>query len=185
MRLWEIYGCDPNTGDPPMAMDYRHVEMLREEILTARPRVAVEIGAYRGHSTTAFLEAMRDLPDMHLHVFDTHITPKLRTMVATSSVSDRVFLHRNPVWGSDLAPDFAFIDGDHGLPALADLGWCLAREVPVIAMHDTRTAERLPECWGSAAVAKLLSGHLRRDWTEDCKDRPGENTWRGFGVSRA
>lgn len=182
MNLWTKYGIDPNTGDPPMAMDYRHVEILLAAILEAKPRVAVEIGSHKGHSLVAFLAAMDVLPEMVVHVFDPQITPELAALIYDFGRS-RVIIHREPVWGSDLRPDFVFIDGDHGQPALADLAWCLVKKVPVIAMHDTRSFERLAECWGAATIAGWMRVEPGRTWWEDCEDRPGEWTWRGFGVS--
>ena len=181
--LWTQYGLDPNTGNPPMAMDYRHVEMLHAEILKARPKVAVEIGSHKGHSLVAFLEAMKELPEMEVHVFEPNPTDTLWQMVKEPYFTKRISVHPRPVWTYDMRPDFVFIDGDHGIPALADLAWCLTKYVPVIAMHDTRTAARLKNCDGAAAVANLLRGMGTREWNEDHEDRPNEWTWRGFGVS--
>lgn len=181
--LWTKYGLDPNTGDPPMAMDYRHVEMLYAEILAARPKVAVEIGSHKGHSLVAFLAAMDELPLLLVHVYEPHVTPELANIIYGSDHKSRVIVHREPVWDSIVRPDFVFIDGDHGVPALADLAWCLANVVPVIAMHDTQSWHRLPECRWSFIAATLLRDMPTRQWWEDCEDRPGEATWRGFGVS--
>lgn len=183
MRLWTKYGLDPNTGDPPMAMDYRHVEMLHAAILEAKPRVAVEIGSHKGHSLVAFLEAMDELPMMELHVYEPHITPELKATLAVAGHRSRVTLHTEPVWDAIIQPDFVFIDGDHGIPALADLAWCLANTVPVIAMHDTQTWRRIPECRGAFLAACLLRDMPSRAWVEDNVDRPGKATWRGFGLS--
>lgn len=183
MNLWTKYGLDPDTGTPPMAMDYRHVEMLHAEILKARPKVAVEIGSHKGHSLVAFLAAMDELPEMQMYVNETHVTTELVDLIYASGERGRVHVSSRPIWTDHFTPDFVFIDGDHGIPALADLAWCLARGVRTIAMHDTRTASRLPECWGAATAAGLLRQMPGRTWTEDWEDRPGEWTWRGFGVS--
>lgn len=167
-----------------MAMDYRHVERLHAAILFAKPQVAVEIGSHKGHSMVAFLEAMRVLPEMRLHVFEPHLTPELtRCLELAGDIADRVQIRQCPVWNQSTRPDFVFIDGDHGLPALSDLAWCLAKDVRTIAMHDTRSALRLPDCWGAATAAMLLRDMPFRHWSEDFEDRPGEATWRGFGVS--
>lgn len=184
MNLWTHYNLDPNTGDPPMAMDYRHVEMLRDSLIAESPRIAVEIGSYRGHSTVAFLAAMEVLPEMQLHIFDTHLTHELLDVLDMSGIGGRIFPHQEPAWDCTIEPDYVFIDGDHGVPALADLAWCLTRNVSVIAMHDTRTASRLPHCDGAYTAANLLRGMNTRTWVEDHEDRPGENTWRGFGISK-
>lgn len=181
-NLWRKYQLPTFTGSPPMAMDYRHVTDLLNSILQAAPKVAVEIGSYQGHSTVAFIEAMDVLHDLHLHVFEPWPTPELRRILATYPL--RTTLHTTPIWGSDVRPDFVFIDGDHGVPALADLAYCLAREVPTIAMHDTNghTCGLTPE--GSEQAARLLREMPGRTWTEDKETREGEWTQRGFGVSR-
>lgn len=180
MHLWNKYGLPHPSGSPPMAMDYAHVERLYDSVMGCRPRLAVEIGSYQGHSTVAFLEAMNDIPDLELHVFDIAPTPQLRALVADRP---RVYLHPVSVWGSDLRPDYVFIDGDHGVPALADLGWALARGASTIAMHDTNshTAGLTPE--GSELAAGLLRDMPDRVWTEDKEPRAGQWTHRGFGES--
>lgn len=179
--LWKKHQLPSNTGSPPMAMDYRHVEALHAAILQGSPRVAVEIGSYQGHSTVAFIEAMHALPKMELHVFEPFPTPELRRVLSTHP--NRITLHIKPIWGSTVRPDFAFIDGDHGVPALADLAYCLARNTPVIAMHDTNgfTCGLTPE--GSEQAATLLKEMPNRLWVEDKEIRKGEFTQRGFGVS--
>ena len=179
--LWKKHQLPTFTGSPPMAMDYRHVTDLFNTIMQARPLVAVEIGSYQGHSTVAFTEAMHLIPEMVLHVFEPYPTPELRRVL--SEFPNRIELHTTPIWGSSVRPDFAFIDGDHGIPALADLAYCLARSTPVIAMHDTNghTCGLTPE--GSEQAARLLREMPNRVWTEDKELREGEFTQRGFGVS--
>jgi hypothetical protein len=180
-ELWKKYQLPTHTGNPPMAMDYRHVMALLSAITAAQPKVAVEIGSYQGHSTVAFIEAMHILPEMELHVYEPFPTPELRRVL--SAFPNRITLHTTPIWGSTIHPDFAFIDGDHGVAALADLAYCLARNVPVIAMHDTNgfTCGLTPE--GSEMAATLLKHMPKRVWVEDKELREGEFTQRGFGVS--
>ncbi len=178
--MWQKHGLPFDTGSPPMAMDCRHVLALYTALLKARPRVAVEIGSYMGHSTVAFLSATASLPEMQVHLFEPYPTPELLRLIADAP---QITLHRSPIWGSDLHPDFAFIDGDHGVPALADLAFCLARDVRVIAMHDSNghTCGLTPE--GSEMAANLLKAMPDRRFTEDCEYRKGEWTQRGFLIS--
>lgn len=183
MTLWQKYEIPPDLATPPMAMDYRHVEMLHRAIIEAQPRIAVEIGSHLGHSLVAFLEAMDDLPDMTLYVAETHWTPELLALVNRSPHTSRICMIEGPVWRHRIAADFVFIDGDHGQPALADLAWSIYSGAKVIAMHDTRSFDRLPECWGARTIAEWLSEDPTRTWFEDNEDRPDEWTWRGFGVS--
>lgn len=179
-KLWTTHRLPTDTGTPPMAMDYRHVEALYEAILTAHPVVAVEIGSYMGHSTTAFLHAMESLLRMELHIFEPYPTPELLRIISGNS---RVHLHESPIWDSPIEPDFVFIDGDHGVPALADLAFCLARGVRTIAMHDSNgfTAGLTPS--GSETAANLLKTMHGFYHTEDKEYREGEWTQRGFLVS--
>ena len=181
-HLWRKHQLPTFTGSPPMAMDYRHVVNLFESLIDTSPRVACEIGSHMGHSTVAFIEAMYLLPEMELHVFELHPTPELRRILST--FPDRIALHTTPIWGSSIRPDFAFIDGDHGVPALADLAYCLARGVPTIAMHDTQSFSCGLTAEGSEQAARLLREMPDRMWSEDKSLREGEWTHRGFGVSR-
>lgn len=174
--LWAKYHIQPDTAAPPMAMDLRHVRMLHQAILTAKPRIAAEIGSYKGHSTVAFLEA----PLEEFHIFEPYPTPELIALIAGRQ---NVHLHTAPIWQSPLRPDFVFIDGDHDLPALADLAFCLARGVRTIAMHDTRGFSTGLTPFGSEAAANLLSAMPDRLWQEDSLLREGEWTHRGLGVS--
>lgn len=180
MNLWTEYGIAEDHRNPPMAMDLRHVTLLHKSLLATRPRIAVEIGSHKGHSTAAFLKAMDDLPDMQVHIFEPHLTPELACLMAASRHNDRIFHHPEAVWGYDIDPDFAFIDGDHGLSAMADLAFCLSKQATTIAMHDT---EGRFDCWGSKLAADMLCGMKDRMWLSDAKPREGEFTHRGFGVS--
>jgi len=179
MTLTQKYGIAPDLSAPPMAMDERHIEALHQAVLTARPLVVAEIGSYKGHSTVAFLEAMEH-HFFYLHLFEPYPTPELLALIHGRL---NVHLHTTPIWQSPLRPDFVFIDGDHGVPALADLAFCLARGVRTIAMHDTNGHSCGLTPFGSEAAACLLKEMPDRDWVEDLQQRHGEWTQRGFGIS--
>ncbi len=180
--LWEEFGAVPDTKKPPMSMDLRHVEMLKDLLLATKPAVAVEIGSFKGHSTTAFLKAMEDLPDMQFHIVELAPTPELLKMIEGRK---NITLHRKAYWDLDIpGAGLVFVDGSHEWPALADTLTCLAQNVPVIAFHDTQAqAHGIPGCWGSALASKITSSSPSRFWYEDSEKREGEWTHRGFGVS--
>jgi hypothetical protein len=180
--LWEEFGVVPDTKQPPMAMDLRHIEMLKNLLLEIKPKVAVEIGSFRGHSTTAFLKAMQDLPDMHLHVVEPAPTPELLRLIGDHP---RVTLHRKAYWDLDIRDvSFCYIDGDHMFGALADTLHALANNVPYLVFHDTHShLHKIGGCHGSYLAAKAMANMDNRDWFCDSVDRPGEWTKRGFGFS--
>jgi hypothetical protein len=117
---------------------------------------------------------------MHLHVVEPHPTPSLMRLIE-SHRADRVTLHRRSSWQTGVAADFVFIDGDHQWPALADLAYALAQDVPAIALHDTRAI--CGGCWGAVLVGEILRDAPLRQWHCDDQERPGELTHRGFALS--
>jgi predicted O-methyltransferase YrrM len=169
----------------PMHTDRRHIEVLYRLALGLPPEsLIVEIGSWKGASAAAYVEAFQRRADLRAQLYDIAVTPELRRLVAESGVSSRITIFDRPVYKheSALAPAaLAFIDGDHGMAALADLAACLAAGCRIIAAHDTR----LP---GKGGEGSRLLGHLlhnaagRRCW-EDFQARPGEWTQRGFLVS--
>ena len=161
MNIWQQYGLEYHGVTPDMAMDLRHVNTLHDCITAVKPGVAVEVGSWKGHSTVAFLEAMKKLPDMHLHVVELYPKPELLEIL--KPFGDRVTLHTKPTWEiSDdemRCVDFIFIDGDHGLAAFADVCFALLYSPTAIAMHDTRTFTNLmmKECFGSEKAHEWIN----------------------------
>lgn len=171
-----------------MQMDDRHVQMLYRAACSEwrGTRVAVEIGSWKGRSTTALVEALNQGRLDHLHVIEVKPTRELREVLACARDASKVTLHTKPSWDLDLAAaDFVFIDGDHRWPALADTLRAVTWGAKVICMHDSASFPRLQSCWGSWNAAKMLKQCPGRVYEEDCEDRAGEKTFRGFLVSRA
>ena len=77
-------------------------------------------------------------------------------------------------WETGVHADFVFIDGYHQWPALADLSYALAQDVPAIALHDTRAI--CGGCRGAEMAAEILRDAPMRVWHCDDKERPGERT---------
>jgi len=173
VSLWHKYKIGKSEE---WFIDETHVNLLHEIIMIAKPKVAMEIGSYKGASLVAFLEAMDTIP-FQLHVVEPVITPELAILISTSPHRSRIIIHKENSYLTKINPDFIFIDGDHDMGVWKDMLYCFVRGVPTIAMHDTRTT--LPQCKGSREVAELLRGE---NFLEDCKRRPDERTERGFGL---
>ena len=183
--LWERFGVAPDLRKPPMAMDLLHVEMLHKAILVAKPKVAMEIGSFQGHSTVAFLAAMEELPDMRLHIVEPSVTPELKRLVQRSKYQDRITMHTKSSWEAGVkGVDLCYVDGCHMVGAMADTMHALSSSVPVIAMHDSQSGRQgIPGCVGSMLAADLLKKWDGRTWYEDAETRPGAWTHRGFAIS--
>jgi hypothetical protein len=180
----------PPGSDPNMELDDLHLHALHAacSIDIGRPgldRVAVEIGAFRGRSTVALVEAIHKGLLGHLHVVETNPTPELQKVLELAPAGT-VTLHTKPCWNTNLPRvDFCFIDGDHRWPALADTLCMLTLGAKVICMHDTKCWPKYENCWGSTMSANLLKQSDDRDYVEDAEDREGQLTFRGFLVSVA
>ena len=171
--------------DRPWSTDLRHIDILYRLSLALPPdSLIVEIGCWRGATATAYLEAMRYRQDLRLRLYDIKLRKQLKHLVWKSgpNVRDRVEIVDQPCWHdlSDPAA-LAFIDADHGWPALADLASCLAVGCRVIAAHDVHYDS--PEAHGSRLLGDILRASHYRRYYEDYEVRPGEWTERGFIVS--
>jgi len=170
-----------------MQMDDRHVYLLHAAACSdwAGSRIAVEIGPWKGRTTTALIEALNIGKLDHLHVIETGPTPELHRVLACVNDPTKVTLHTTPSWESKIErADFVFIDGDHRWPALLDTLRALTWGAKVICMHDSQAYPRLDGCWGSWNAARLMKEHPDWTWEEDCEDRAGEKTFRGFFVTK-
>jgi len=167
---------------PPWNMDERHIQMLYKSLRSyAGPFRAVEIGSYRGASTAAFVEAINAGSDMTLLCVEPSPTPELYAVLAHCKRPERIKVFSGCShecnWQDHC--DFLFVDGCHDWPAIYEVGMGLAKNVPVIAMHDTAG---LFECWGSALAFRMLE-QSDRSYVLDNEKREGENTDRGFCVA--
>ena len=178
------FTIDP-AQNPPWHMDERHIRMLFEALKDladcslVRPFKAIEIGSHRGASTAAFVEALNAGLIDSLTCIEPHPTPELHKVLARVRQGTARLLPKLSQ-ACELNADIVFIDGDHDWPALHEVARCLALDVPVIAMHDTRGHYG---CGGSALAAAVLREAVNRAYTEDFEMRPGEFTHRGFLVS--
>jgi len=174
-----------------MPMDEFHIHLLHtaanlELDTPVGERVAVEIGSYRGASTSALIEAVNQGVLGHLHVVEIKPTETLRRIIGMCDFPDRVTLHTCPFWETDIgAVDLVFIDGDHGWPAFADTLRALTWGAKVICMHDSQSHPVIKNTWGATLSAGFLKDLKGRSFFEDAKSRSGLKTERGFFVSAA
>jgi hypothetical protein len=180
----------PYTADTKgWSMDELHIHLLRQAcaIDTGIPpheRSVVEIGAFQGRSTAALVHALESGDIGHLHIVEVKPTPPLLRLIHESPASNHITLHTRPFWELDLPINhLAFIDGDHRWPALADALACLAMEIPLIAMHDSRSFPEYQDCWGATMAAAILRKTPTRHIFEDAQPRPNMKTTRGFFIS--
>jgi hypothetical protein len=159
--------------DTAMPMDEFHIHLLHLAVsvdtgIPASQRVAVEVGSYRGASTSALVEALNKGWIGHLHVVEITPTDSLKRVLALADDPAKVTLHTVPFWEAGIGPcDFVFIDGDHQWPALGDTLHALAAGARVICLHDSRAWPKLKGCWGS----KL--GNARPGVVRGCRRSPG------------
>lgn len=166
-------------------MDPPHIQVLYELAMLPGLENVVEIGSFRGASTSAFIQAQKDGACFHLHVVEIRIRPQLRQVLAAMPGS-RWTVYTEPIQDITVpAPDLILIDGDHGTPAVVDTLAALCLGGRIVVMHDSQThvAVTAKNHWGAHLAAKLLKGHPGRDWWEDSRHRPGMFTERGLLVS--
>lgn len=171
-----------------MQMDDRHIYQLHAAACSPweiGSRIAVEIGPWKGRTTTALIEALNIGALDHLHIIEINPTPELHTVLECANDPARVTLHAVPSIDAEIPhADFVFIDGDHGWMAFGDTLQALAWGAKVICMHDTQSYPRLPECWGSYHAARVVKQFGGWSWEEDSEDRHDEKTFRGFLIAR-
>ena len=168
-------------------MDERHIYALHTAACSdwQGSRIAVEIGSWKGRSTTALIEALNNGRLDHLHIIEIRPTPELHQVITCANDPSKVTLHTVSSWDAKIKnADFVFIDGDHKWAAAFDTLRAITWGAKVICMHDTQAHPRCGGCWGSAIVGQLMKDDKDWSWEEDCEDRPNEKTFRGFFVAR-
>lgn len=162
------------------AIDARHRDWLRAELMTGKHWRVLEIGSHRGYSTQAFLDALQAGAVDEVHLCEPAPTPELLALIA-----DRpgVTLHRCrsiELLSKDCRWDLVFVDGNHSARVVtAEARLLLSARVPTVFAHDTSSAGRFPKCDGPALLkeAFIKAGY---HCVEDAEFRPGERTDRGM-----
>jgi hypothetical protein len=181
-------GC---YADPGGAMDKRHVYTVHD-ILAAWPfQNALELGSYRGASSTAFIEAINGGAKMTATFSEIAPLSSLHEVIGNCRHPERVRLTKEPSWNvleSFDHFDFVLVDAYHGIaPVKRELQGLLVRRPLCIMAHDTNATDAGYE---KAEGAKLLGETIRGlpgyfgfplyDCIEDAKRRNGEGTERGL-----
>jgi hypothetical protein len=161
------------------AIDARHREWIRRELMTGRHRRVLEIGSHRGYSTKAFLDALAAGAIDELHLCEPNPTPELLKLIeGTPAVLQRCtsleLLRRDCRW------DLVLADGDHSVANVkVEAKLLLDAKVPALFAHDITADDRYPNCEGARLYRELFEGagyHV----IADVEKRPGERTDRGM-----
>ena len=168
---------------PPYNMDPLHIEKLYQICSIVKPKSVIEIGSFKGASTSAFIEALNAGHIESLAIFELHSTPELQKTIEQAKDQTSVTCNWHPYYDTPMYADLVLIDGDHGWPALADLAAALSMGVPTIVLHDSNTVNMgLKDCWGSQLACQILKASSLYECWEDKEKRPGMHTERGMFV---
>lgn len=161
------------------AIDARHRDWIRNELLTGRHRRVLEIGSHKGYSTQAFLDALQAGAIDELHLCEPSPTPELLSLIAGTPA----VLHRCSsleLLAKDCRWDLVFADGDHSAATVRpEATLLLAAKVPAVFAHDVATDDRYPGCEGARLYRELFE-RAGYHVVEDSRQRPGERTDRGM-----
>jgi hypothetical protein len=168
------------------AIDLRHAILLRLILRNIHLGKVMEIGSFQGASTTALLEALENNTIRKVILVECKPTHELASVIqackAHPSDIQRFWCSSKDPHVRLVRPEFVFIDGDHGQPAIDETNFYLEQNTHFIALHDTYTmdSEKNKSCWGTKKAASILRKH--RDYViyEDFVTRQGERTHRGF-----
>jgi hypothetical protein len=169
--------------------DLRHVRMIHDELCQGSYGRVLEIGCFRGYSTSAFLAALKAAHIGELHLCELAVTPELERVIAHYAVGgSRLHLHQCTsleLLQRDSNWDAVFVDGDHSVETCtAEAKLLIAGGVRTIMAHDSSAdPAKYPACEGPAATKTMYedAGYIL---SEDTEDRPGERTDRGLMIAR-
>lgn len=162
------------------ATDIRHIQLLHAIGVMFSPlNTIVEIGSFKGASTLAFRSLLNAGHAQRLICVEPNTIDSLKAVLSACSGKTEIV----PTLPAVCAPDFVYIDGDHGAQAVKDIMWALGLAPLIICLHDTNTAKLgNPACWGAEQAACWLKESEHYLTFEDRKERPNERTDRGFMV---
>jgi predicted O-methyltransferase YrrM len=172
---------NPDLSDS-MGIDHRHWKMLMELTVACRAQRVLEIGSWRGCSTSAFVSLLQSGDITQLDVCDIQIQPEVRQMCqgTCARLHERESLGLLQDWSGPW-PDLVFVDGDHRTDCVrAELDLLQNGRIPSLIAHDTgylTTDEYGP----NARLYKArLQAHPHWLVLEDNFWRKGERTNRGL-----
>jgi SAM-dependent methyltransferase len=173
---------DERSGpfDHPFWMDRRHVDLLYEILMTHHFTRVLEIGCWHGSSTSAFVQAINDGCTFDFHVCDIDFTPQLDRVLACCS-REVVRHEKDSLFVINPTYDLICVDGNHHIHhVFREVELLLRCRTPTIVAHDTGQVNVDPGCDGAVYLGKTFKSHPEYHWIEDCEERPGEFTNRGF-----
>ena len=179
------YTLDTDPRHPwPWHMDAIHIQQLYRMCERIRPRTVVEVGSYKGASTSAFVEAMKDGLIQSLICYEIRPTDELSRLLFNDWPTGAIELNSHAYPIIPKYADLILIDGDHEAGAVADTLAALCMGCPHIVMHDSNSHTLGLGCHGVRQAVGLLKAHDGRKWCEDITERPGMHTQRGLFYSR-
>lgn len=172
-----------DAGDEQIAMDKRHVYLLHDILCAGHFRSALEIGCAYGASTTAFVMAMRAIPEMRVTLCDIFISESVKQL--TKDCGERLTILQTPsveVLESPREFDFILVDACHDMKSVAaEVDRLIPRKPLCLMAHDTSaTLAGYPESEGAEYLKRrfmLEPGYL---CLEDNLTRESEATERGL-----
>ncbi len=168
-----------------MSMDRLHVEWLLRVLRDLVPRCVVEIGCWKGVSTTAIAEAHRAGYVDEVHIIDIDIKPTVRQLAEAGgfTVHEMRSVEALPLIQAR-GDVLVVVDGDHSLACVRDELLALMELQPsVIVAHDvTAEAAGYGECDGARWLWERVQSW---GWycTVDCRRRDGASTHRGLLIA--
>lgn len=175
-------GCYANRA---MCVDERHVFVINEILRQWEFENPLEIGAYNGASTTAFVDAINRKPAMSAVICEIWPTESLLSVVRNAFAIYRPAIWEMPSWDALSKSnefDFIFIDANHDLESVSKELVHLVHRKPLCVMaHDTSATESgYPRAEGAALLKQTFESMPEYHCIEDCEDRDGEETKRGL-----
>jgi len=179
------YTLDTDPRHPwPWHMDAIHIQQLYRMCERIRPRTVVEVGSFKGASTSAFIEAMQDGLIEHLTIHEPVPNGDLASVMLNAMADKRATWESASYYDRPTYADLILIDGDHEAGAVADTLAALCMGCPHIVMHDSNSHTLGIGCHGVRQAVQLLKAHDGRKWCEDITERAGMHTQRGLFYSR-
>tara|TARA_R110000868_G_C10831439_1_gene759408 strand:- start:656 stop:1279 length:624 start_codon:yes stop_codon:yes gene_type:complete len=165
-----------------MNIDQTHIRLLNSILTVGQFNHALEIGSFDGASAVAFIAAINDESLKRVDFCDPNFQPRFYDVLQMCSRQNDVTLHYCPS-NQAICPkyDCVFVDGDHRLEIVSEEARMLIESnIQTVIAHDTNASNvGFRMCEG----AGYLMQHLVENGysvIQDCIDRPGERTDRGF-----
>lgn len=163
-------------------MDVRHRLFLYRLVSLGLFKNVLEVGCYRGSSTSAYLQALNDGAEFNLTLCDTNFHPVLVNAISRCG-KQPVMRATDSLQAINGEFDLIVLDGDHRIGQVSrELGLFLFHQMQTIVAHDTNSSN-IPGCEGTVFLGNVLKGHSEYAYLEDKLSREGEYTERGLLIA--